>query len=82
MFGLFGNTFVYSKRYGDRMFHYEKLCFATIENPRVGGSNPPPWAPSLDYGVDSALLLACRRLVNYAKMAFWLANHREMPTQL
>ncbi len=30
MFGLFGNTFVYSKRYGDRMFHYEKLCFATI----------------------------------------------------
>ena len=30
MFGLFGNTFVYSTRYGDIMFHYEKLCFATI----------------------------------------------------
>jgi hypothetical protein len=55
MFGLFGNTFVHSKRYGDRMFDYEKLCFATIENPRVGGSNPPPGHhPSI-----TALILQC-----------------------
>ena len=26
-----------------------------------------PWVPSLDYGVDSAVLLARRRLANYAK---------------